>query len=654
MTEGLGIPMRLGAKVDLYEDEWLHSAISRWAWKPFGVSRAALFRSLGLADLAPHKVQAIGTFLSPDVARNIAFATGIDEERLREATMASLDGKAIIFRGQKQSRNRVWSRRAGTRYCPDCIADRPGYFSLYWRLPWVFACLEHRRLLRDTCAVCQRETVEMRGRNTDVFDPATCRADTAAGTASRRHPCLAALGNTGGEPHLDERWKLAVVQEAILGQIHDGSAWRTLTDLQAAATGLRGARAFDVIAELSGVAESELQGLFDDEKHVGISPPKDALAMGALTAAAWALCRTVDETKARQIIRRVTFDRPPVAAPRGAGYRAGSPTELVARWGDPLAAFRGHILRALDADLTVSQRILWDTARAGAAIDDQDEHHIRQRWLNEAHVPRQIWPTWCSRMDVGGPVKSSVLATALSIVLCQLGRGDHPGVRRDLASVLRPNMLGSSRETTLILRTLSHLAASLRSSPPAINYERRIVLGCRPMLTAETWSTLSELRWSPGTENLGFINAQRYLWQRFTGSSATNLPPALRLGVTRDDVYDYSLFRIRMTAELQRAFDDISLAFLQDEGIAEPVVWSPPLRGTFECAGSEIDDIDVARLHELLLKGLVSRRRLSSELQVSERQAIRAIDAFPPSVDATALALEWTAQFHARRSEIDK
>jgi hypothetical protein len=59
-------------------------------------------------------------------------------------------------------------------------------------------------------------------------------------------------------------------------------------------------------------------------------------------------------------------------------------------------------------------------------------------------------------------------------------------------------------------------------------------------------------------------------------------------------------------------------------------------------------------LHELLLKGLVSRRRLSSELQVSERQVIRAIDAFPPSVDATALALEWTAQFHARRSEIDK
>jgi hypothetical protein len=53
-----------------------------------------------------------------------------------------------------------------------------------------------------------------------------------------------------------------------------------------AAIALLSAGHHDTVAQLSGVDESELRGLFDHSVRIGTSPPKEPLAMVALLGAA--------------------------------------------------------------------------------------------------------------------------------------------------------------------------------------------------------------------------------------------------------------------------------------------------------------------------------------------------------------------------------
>ena len=40
-----------------------------------------------------------------------------------------------------------------SRFCPACLAAARRW-QLEWRLPWIFACQRHSRLLADTCGTC--------------------------------------------------------------------------------------------------------------------------------------------------------------------------------------------------------------------------------------------------------------------------------------------------------------------------------------------------------------------------------------------------------------------------------------------------------------------------------------------------------------------
>ncbi|MEU8716311.1 TniQ family protein [Streptomyces sp. NPDC048663] len=86
-----------------------------------------------------------------------------------------------------------WLFTHSTRYCPQCLAghDNPveqafgGAWKNSWRLPPVFACLEHRRFLEHTCPACNSPALSTATRNTTKrmprwrerdLHPAQCRA----------------------------------------------------------------------------------------------------------------------------------------------------------------------------------------------------------------------------------------------------------------------------------------------------------------------------------------------------------------------------------------------------------------------------------------------------------------------------------------------
>jgi hypothetical protein len=103
-----------------------------------------------------------------------------------------------------------WVLTSATRYCPQCLAGDGSYIQqqhggawhLTWRLPVVFACPLHRRLLEHLCPSCQQPAMSaapgapawlipraLDGR----LHPAQCRAALPPQASRHAHPCRAWL-----------------------------------------------------------------------------------------------------------------------------------------------------------------------------------------------------------------------------------------------------------------------------------------------------------------------------------------------------------------------------------------------------------------------------------------------------------------------------
>lgn len=102
------------------------------------------------------------------------------------------------------------------------------------------------------------------------------------------------------------------------------------------------------------------------------------------------------------------------------GYSPGSPAELLTRWPDAPQDFRAQVLCALDRDLTITQRVLFDTA---VHPDTRAQHGDPYGFAltRELSTPERLWPAWCSRFDVDGNVESETLAAALATVVRGVG-----------------------------------------------------------------------------------------------------------------------------------------------------------------------------------------------------------------------------------------
>jgi hypothetical protein len=93
-----------------------------------------------------------------------------------------------------------WNLTAFTRYCPDCLAGdtsavqerHGGAWRKSWRIPLIFACTTHQRLLTTTCPACHNLAHSGPGapglitRPSELLHPAQCRAVVGAMTGNRR------------------------------------------------------------------------------------------------------------------------------------------------------------------------------------------------------------------------------------------------------------------------------------------------------------------------------------------------------------------------------------------------------------------------------------------------------------------------------------
>jgi hypothetical protein len=132
-------------------------------------------RVAALTGLAPTKSATIRAShllaLQPPTTATFAEATRLSIQETRSLTLAAVSsryppvdvefsGRVRLIHGVFVKENWVLSR--STRYCPDCLAGdgstiqqcHGGAWNKLWRLPVVFACPTHGRLLEHACPAC--------------------------------------------------------------------------------------------------------------------------------------------------------------------------------------------------------------------------------------------------------------------------------------------------------------------------------------------------------------------------------------------------------------------------------------------------------------------------------------------------------------------
>jgi hypothetical protein len=151
--------------------------------------------------------------LDAEIAQRFSIATRLTPQEVTGLSLTDLGGRyppldltggAWIRQTQGITGLGRWVFAGFTRFCPDCLAGdgsamqhrHGGAWNKHWRLPLMFACLTHQRLLLSRCPACHSPAPGGSGpglipRAREVLHPAHCRADTdAPGTDQHRQaPC---------------------------------------------------------------------------------------------------------------------------------------------------------------------------------------------------------------------------------------------------------------------------------------------------------------------------------------------------------------------------------------------------------------------------------------------------------------------------------
>lgn len=146
--------------------------------------------------------------LTPHQAESFAAATRLSIDEVHHLTLGAM-GTSYPYARMRDDLSRPdrhlagaepWLLTGASRYCPQCLAGDGspiqnrfgGPWRRTWRLPVVFACLEHHRLLNHLCPTCRRPAHSRDARFTrsivlragTIEHPLSCRALDPDG-----HPC---------------------------------------------------------------------------------------------------------------------------------------------------------------------------------------------------------------------------------------------------------------------------------------------------------------------------------------------------------------------------------------------------------------------------------------------------------------------------------
>jgi len=624
MTQLRSLPIRVAPLPGEALDSWLDALAFR-----MHMPTGDLLASVGLTRHVHHRTPGGPrpnwmTRLYPDEACTIAMTTGTTAAQVTAMTLSAYDGRALIIdqNSGQVNRKRLWGRNAGSRYCPSCLAETDGRWSLSWRLGWSFACLRHQCLLTDACPKCNRIQHVYRFRGHRHSHPALCGYPAPGSTASircgadLREAVPVWLGRT--HPVLDaQRIVLKIIET-------DRASFGAYTDLPTAAV--------DALADIKAIAGRALA-------------PRNAHALS---------CRL--PTDLLDLYRKALAEGPanqrsPHAVPEVPGFMA--PSHAVITAAGALAALEvlgqrsvqeaGRALRWLTVDAqsaaytitpsgfrgwgTTTSPVLTGVALASMRSALRPSNQLRYRAMSTCpaypgaapaslevlarSTPTLMWPYWTLRLASPG-TSMKYLRAVLSALVLLAGTGAKPAKAtailgraigpRALSTVLQ-RMEGAPQWEQVIAAIL-RLADYLTADPAPIDYQRRRELDYSRLLPSAEWDQICQASGTQRGRHKEHV-ARAYLFHKISSLPYDTRPagladsdPAFREDVTR--------FPVQLFPELSTRLDNAAHRFLASCGITrEPLTWQPPLdlADGLNLLGPDPGSVRIDDLHELIRGG---------------------------------------------------
>lgn len=577
-------------------------------------------------------------------AVGISHATGVNVEVLHAMTLAHFDGRALkIKRDTRQvSRWHHWGRQAGSRFCPDCLAETKGRWKLSWRLGWMFACLDHNRLLVDACPQCGQVPWRRLHQQRYVPEPGKCAVPDQREEHGRRHQrCGHPLSETASR-ELEPCHTLLAAQKLLTETAeHDSarfgiyasanqgfSALEALADLRAlssrlladaADSGLANVLPHDTREIYEGVkgALPEITGAVPARRSltapvqaIGIAAALQVLGQPHVHAAYRELRHLVAAADPSETLKRLTgFHRMHGISP------LLSAVQLTAQ--EPMLRPSDQLRYRLPAFLPSRP-----SPRGGLA--DQRVHKI----------PSCFWPGWSVLLSPPQGAYSRTFRPCLSASLGLVGtRDDLRVITRRLGSVTTRQMtskvlqlLHAQGHWAVVSTALVRLADYLDAHEVPIDYQRRRMLDYTDLLSEARWRQICEDAGVQPGQGRRLIVARSTLFEQLSGLPA-HLAPS-HFAITRPmDRPHVNYFAAFLTPEVRDGLHRAGADFLAENGVeGESLVWEPPtvIASGLKTMGHDLEKIDIRILHQMIRSPSMTTEQAARELGTSH-EAVRVL-----------------------------
>jgi hypothetical protein len=552
-------------------------------------------------------------------------------------TLAHYDGRALHLTadGLHVKRGRLWGR-AGSRFCPDCLAASSGRWQLTWRLGWTFACPTHRCLLADCCPSCGR-IQRLQPRSGKVVPrPGFCGNPPTRTDGPPSAGCGFDLTQTPAF-RLPEGHPALLAQDRLLGIIDTGAAsfGPYAAHPQPARTTLNDIRAISgrILAALPPHSLVDLAPPDLAERHL-VPEPGCHLAHRATArpgymsparavSTAVAVTLTLSVLAHRDIHRSGSAMRELLLAMHPDLHQVTATS--IDSWGRGLSpVLKAVHLAALAPSFKPLEQLRFRTI---TALPSRPSTASRAGGQRARKIPSMFWPSWAVRFSSSPEGFHDVLPMALSTSLLVINswlrldaatellgsHADGPAVGRIL------HKLGLDPHWPDIQTALIRLADYLDAHDVPVDYARRRRLDYTCLLPHERWLEICRSTGTqPGNGRREWV-VRRRLFQRISG-----LPTQASPGFDEDEEAHFRVeaarFPVFLTPELAKALNDEARAFLLAQHVRnEPVVWRPPahLLDGLDLPGPDPTSIDIPHLHCLIRQGKHPVRRTAQTLGTS-------------------------------------
>ena len=639
------LPLRLQP----IEGEAIDSYIEAYAARA-GATFAEFEDAVGLERTSNSQRRGWFVQLGGDGLVNLAAATGLHPDRLTKMTLSYFDGRAVRVNSSKRclTYGAPWGYARASRFCPACLEDAGGRWSLAWRLGWSFACLKHFCLLAHHCPECgqpQRMRPHAGGR---MPQPGHC-ANVAHG-AKRRSTArcganlklAAVLPLSGDHPAIAaQRAIYSVIDGTTPGQgVYRHSSYSTveiLSDVRNLArevlgnpdTGaLAGLVPEDLLAaararpeERSAPRSTNLQRITRAQPESLQTAPLDALDTAIGVTAAWMSLSQPDVRFAaaaiRPVIAKEAYSRKPPVPVLFLQDRHITPT---------LASV---YVGALGPDLTAMEQLRHRTHTHPIPFVPR---RSRRSADFDRRIPTLLWESWSLQMPLLKH-RSRTIRTVLSVAVAFCGsRVSFGEVVERLNASLKQHTFSrilfsfSNSDWEAVAAAIERLSKYLDADRPPIDYRRRRALDYADLLPPQVWSRACLEHGLSAIEPYSEA-ARLHLVERLSGYPVV---------LSTMQVRHVARILHRQTPAFAWALNRHCREYLSARGVKdEPLTWAPGtnLIADLDLPGPDPEQVDIDALHILIRRDGCSIDDASQRLSVSPEVVIYCLTKHPAPKD---------------------